>query len=81
MSPIVQTVLINERSSHMADNQGFASMDKSKQSEIASRGGKASGGNFANDPQRASEAGKKGAEAQPTEAKRKGGQNSHQNVS
>jgi general stress protein YciG len=59
------------------DDRGFASMDEDKQREIASKGGKASGGNFANDPKRASEAGKKGAEAQPTEAKRKGGENSH----
>jgi len=47
----------------MADNtrnRGFASMDKQKQKEIASKGGKASGGNFKNDRQRASEAGKKG---------------------
>jgi general stress protein YciG len=47
----------------MADNtskRGFASMDQDKQREIASKGGKASGGNFKNDPQRASEAGKKG---------------------
>jgi uncharacterized protein len=41
-------------------NRGFASMDANKQKEIASKGGKASGGNFKNDPQRASEAGKKG---------------------
>jgi uncharacterized protein len=41
-------------------NRGFASMDADKQKEIASKGGKASGGNFKNDPQRASEAGKKG---------------------
>lgn len=59
------------------DDRGFASMDEDKQKEIASKGGKASGGNFANDRQKASEAGKKGAQAQPTEAKRKGGQNSH----
>lgn len=57
-------------------NRGFASMDEQQQREIASKGGKASGGNFANDPERASEAGKKGAQAQPTEAKRRGGQNS-----
>lgn len=49
----------------MADNnsntkRGFAAMDESKQRDIASKGGKASGGNFKNDPQRASEAGKKG---------------------
>lgn len=41
-------------------NRGFASMDAEKQQKIASKGGKASGGNFKNDPQRASEAGKKG---------------------
>lgn len=40
--------------------RGFAAMSKSKQREIARMGGKASGGNFKNDPQRASEAGKKG---------------------
>lgn len=59
-------------------NRGFASMDADKQREIASKGGKASGGNFANDPRRASEAGKKGAANQPIEAKRRGGRNSHQ---
>jgi len=65
----------------MADtsNRGFASMDEDKQREIASMGGSASGGNFAKDPERASKAGKKGAEAQPTEAKRRGGENSHRN--
>lgn len=60
-------------------NRGFASMDEDKQKEIASKGGQASGGNFANDRQRASAAGKKGAKAQPTEAKRRGGENSHRN--
>lgn len=40
--------------------RGFASMDDKKQREIASMGGKASGGNFKNDPERASAAGKKG---------------------
>lgn len=44
-------------------NRGFASMDEDKQQEIASKGGKASGGNFKNDPERASEAGKKGGKA------------------
>lgn len=43
--------------------RGFASMDEDKQREIASKGGKASGGNFKNNPQRASEAGKKGGSA------------------
>lgn len=65
----------------MADtsNRGFASMDEDKQREIASKGGKASGGNFKNDPARASAAGKKGAAAEPIEAKRLGGEHSHQN--
>ncbi len=43
--------------------RGFASMDEQKQREIASKGGKASGGNFKNDPGRAAEAGRKGGEA------------------
>lgn len=58
---------IKRRENTMADNndkrtsnRGFASMDSDKQREIARKGGKASGGNFKNDPQRASEAGKKG---------------------
>ncbi|UVC12570.1 general stress protein (plasmid) [Rhizobium sp. TH2] len=37
-------------------------MDDDKQKEIASKGGQASGGNFKNDPERASEAGKEGGE-------------------
>lgn len=47
--------------------------------EQASKGGQMSSGNFANDPDRASKAGKKGAANQPTDAKRLGGQHSHQN--
>jgi general stress protein YciG len=43
-----------------SSNRGFASMDEKKQKEIASKGGKASGGNFANDPRRAAEAGREG---------------------
>lgn len=43
-------------------NRGFASMDENKQRDIASKGGQASGGNFKNDPERASEAGRKGGE-------------------
>lgn len=62
-----------------SSNRGFAAMDPDKQRKIASAGGSASGGNFKNDPRRASEAGKKGAAAQPTEAKQRGGQNSHRN--
>lgn len=48
-------------------DRGFASMDPKKQEKIASEGGKSQGaqnnpGNFANDPQRASEAGQKGGQ-------------------
>lgn len=42
--------------------RGFAAMDREKQREIASKGGRASGGNFKNDPARASAAGRKGGE-------------------
>lgn len=40
--------------------RGFASMDADKQREIASKGGKASSGNFKYDPERARAAGRKG---------------------
>lgn len=42
--------------------RGFASMSPERQREIASMGGKASGGNFARDRKKASAAGKKGGE-------------------
>lgn len=50
------------------DNRGFAGMDPDQQRDIASKGGQSQGqennpGNFANDPQRASEAGKKGGQS------------------
>ena len=64
--------------------RGFAAMDPEKQRAIASKGGKASGGNFRNDPARAAQAGRKGGEAsggnfahdraRAAEAGRKGGQ-------
>ncbi|HUS25831.1 MAG TPA: KGG domain-containing protein [Nevskiaceae bacterium] len=66
----------------MADNtsnRGFASMDEDTQRKIASQGGKASPTKFEAGSSRARNAGKKGAEAQPTEAKRRGGENSHRN--
>lgn len=62
----------------MAD-QGFAKMDDAKQRKIASEGGKASR-TAKNDMQNMSELGKKGAQAQSTEAKAKGGQNSHRTI-
>ena len=45
-----------------SSDRGFAGVDGEKQREIASKGGSASGGNFANDPERAREAGRKGGE-------------------
>ncbi|HET9098391.1 MAG TPA: KGG domain-containing protein [Candidatus Saccharimonadales bacterium] len=57
-------------------DRGFASMDKDKASKIQSMGGKASRGGRSSKMSR-SEAGRKGAEAEPREAKRRGGHNSH----
>jgi general stress protein YciG len=58
--------MANENNSG-SSNRGFASMDEDKQREIASKGGQSQGkennpGNFANDPEKASAAGKKGGE-------------------
>lgn len=61
-------------------DRGFASMDADKQREIASKGGQASGGNFQNNKAKASAAGRKGAAAQSTAAKVKGGKNSHRST-
>lgn len=49
----------------MADTsrKGLASADTETRRQVASKGGQSSPGNFKNDPQRASEAGKKGGEA------------------
>lgn len=49
-------------------NRGFASMDEQRRREIAAQGGRSQGrdnnpGNFANDPERASKAGRKGGHA------------------
>jgi general stress protein YciG len=43
--------------------RGFAAMDPQRQREIASKGGKASGGNFAHDRARAASAGREGGKA------------------
>ena len=43
--------------------RGFAAMDPALQREIASKGGKASGGNFANNRDRAAAAGREGGRA------------------
>ena len=45
------------------ETRGFASMDKERQKEIASKGGKASGGIFKNNSARAKEAGRKGSKS------------------
>lgn len=45
------------------EQRGFASMDRERQREIASKGGQASPGNFKNNPGRAAEAGRKGGQA------------------
>jgi len=79
-----------DRDRSRSSNRGFASMDQKKQREIASKGGRASGGNFKNDPERASEAGRKGGQSVAAsersfsrnhqlaaEAGRKGGEHSH----
>lgn len=62
--------------------RGLANADEQTKQRVASAGGQAQGaennpGNFANDHEKASRAGKEGAKAQPTEAKRAGGRNSH----
>jgi len=79
-----------DRGQSQTSNRGFASMDEKKQRDIASKGGQASGGNFANDPERAAEAGRRGGQSVPAEersfskdhelaaeAGRKGGEHSH----
>ena len=58
----------------MADNsnRGFAAINEDKQREITSEGGRASSAK-----QDMSKLGKKGARAQSTDAKRRGGENGH----
>ncbi len=65
----------------MAGNQGFASMDPDKQRKIAEMGGKAShGGGNRSAGARTSGTSARGA-AGKTEAAKRGGQNSHKNIS
>ncbi|TNC72609.1 general stress protein [Rubellimicrobium roseum] len=76
--------MANQQTTPTPPLRGFAAMDPEKQRAIASKGGKASGGNFKNDPARAAQAGRKGGEAsggnfahdraRAAEAGRKGGQ-------
>jgi len=62
----------------MADNnttnRGFANMDEDKQRDIARKGGEASSAK-----QDMSELGRRGAAAQSTKDKARGGRNSHKN--
>ena len=58
-----------------SSDRGFAAMDEDERSEIASKGGSASSGNFKNDPERAAEAGRRGGEAR-AESRGGGGQGS-----
>lgn len=63
-----------------SNSGSFRDMNAKKHKKISSEGGNASTGSFGEansaDP---SAAGKKGAANQPTEAKRRGGENSHSN--
>lgn len=57
-----------EDSEETSSKRGFAAMDTEKQRAIAAKGGRSQGkennpGNFANDPKRAREAGRKGGRA------------------
>lgn len=55
-------VMMPENPEKVKSKRGFASMSRERQREIASMGGKASGGNFANSPERAAEEGRKGGQ-------------------
>jgi uncharacterized protein len=57
--------------------RGFAAMSPEDRRAAAAAGGSKSGGNFKYNRSRARAAGRLGAAAQPIEAKRKGGRNSH----
>ncbi len=57
--------------------QGFAGMSEAERRKYASEGGSKSGGKFKTGDKRTIDAAKKGAGAQPVEAKRRGGMNSH----
>lgn len=60
--------MVAETHSETKSGRGFAGMDEEEQRRIASKGGQSQGkennpGNFANDPERAREAGRKGGKA------------------
>lgn len=58
---------MENKNNNQKGDRGFASMDEEKRREIASQGGQSQGednnqGNFANDREKASEAGRRGSE-------------------
>jgi len=58
----------NEQSGSSSSNRGFASMDEQQKRDTASKGGQGQGrennpGNFANDREKAAEAGRKGGQS------------------
>jgi len=60
--------MTDNENSRKRGGRGFAGMDPEQQRRIASKGGRSQGkennpGNFANDPARASEAGRKGGQS------------------
>lgn len=61
--------MVTENTTNQAKSgRGFAGMDEEDQRKIASKGGKSQGksnnpGNFANDPERARRAGRKGGQS------------------
>lgn len=57
--------------------RGFTAIDNDEHRRTASEGGKASGGNFAHDQQRAIEVGKQRAATRSREQKARGSRNSH----
>jgi uncharacterized protein len=63
------TTMENEKDQENdGSKRGFAALDEAERREIASKGGKSQGkennpGNFANDREKASEAGRKGGQA------------------
>jgi uncharacterized protein len=73
VSPTGDVSVLKQRRHIMAEGQGNFGNPKQH-----AKAGSMSSGNTGN-PEQHSEAGKKGAEAQPTEAKVKGGENSHRN--
>lgn len=71
----VAVILTTKEDSIAESDRGFASMDESKQKEIASKGGKASGASRSNNSNSSSS--KSSGAAGSTEAAKRGGENSN----